>query len=85
MLPPTFGSEKYSQYEEVGIATGHFMARPDIAKYKYHIDLGGGGGTTWMGTLEKLAMPGLLFHHITPVLPQYRKQIIRLPLESLMR
>ena len=24
------------------------------------------GGTTWSGTLEKLAMPGLLFHHLTP-------------------
>ncbi|KAL7524633.1 hypothetical protein ACHAXR_000655 [Thalassiosira sp. AJA248-18] len=28
--------------------------------------LGGGGGTTWSGTIEKLAMPGLLFHHLTP-------------------
>ena len=31
-----------------------------------HIDLGGGGGTTWSGTLHKLAFPGLLLHHITP-------------------
>jgi hypothetical protein len=31
-----------------------------------HIDLGGGGGTTWSGTFHKLAMPGLLFHHVTP-------------------
>jgi len=46
MLPPTIGSKKHSQYEEAGIAAGHFMARPDIAKYNYHIDLGGGGGTT---------------------------------------
>lgn len=30
-----------------------------------HIDLGGGGGTTWSGTLHKLAFPGLLFHHVT--------------------
>lgn len=26
----------------------------------------GGGGTTWSGTQQKLAMPGLLFHHMTP-------------------
>lgn len=26
----------------------------------------GGGGTTWTGTMEKLAMPGLLMHHLTP-------------------
>ena len=24
------------------------------------------GGTTWSGTLEKLGLPGLLFHHVTP-------------------
>ena len=42
------------------------MSLTDLAKYKYHIDLGGGGGTTWSGTIEKLAMPGLLFHHLTP-------------------
>ena len=37
-----------------------------MATYKYQIDLGGASGTTWRGTLEKLAMPGLLFHHETP-------------------
>jgi hypothetical protein len=42
------------------------MSLPDLARYKYHIDLGGGGGTTWTGTIDKLAMPGLLFHHMTP-------------------
>jgi hypothetical protein len=65
------------------------MSQRELAKYKYHIDLGGGGGTTWTGTLQKvrshcsgiylldpnylthsrptfqLAMPGLLFHHVT--------------------
>jgi hypothetical protein len=34
--------------------------------YKYHIDVGGAGGTSWTGTINKLAMPGLLFHHETP-------------------
>ncbi|KAL7540704.1 hypothetical protein ACHAXR_010313 [Thalassiosira sp. AJA248-18] len=66
ILPLTMGSKRYKPYEDVGIATGNYMARPELAKYKYHIDLGGGGGTTWTGTTEKLAMPGLLFHHVTP-------------------
>ena len=37
-----------------------------LANYKYQVDFAGAGGTTWTGTLEKLAMPGLLFHHETP-------------------
>lgn len=63
---PTHGSSKYSAWESVGIAVGESMSLPDLARYKYHIDLGGGGGTTWTGTIDKLAMPGLLFHHMTP-------------------
>ena len=58
-----FASTRYEQDE---MARGDRMSRPELAKYKYHIDLGGGGGTTWTGTIEKLAMPGLLFHHVTP-------------------
>ena len=34
-------------YQETGIPTGNRMSLLDLAKYKYHIDLGGGGGTTW--------------------------------------
>jgi Glycosyl transferase family 90 len=34
--------------------------------YKYHIDVGGAGGTSWTGTINKMAMPGVLFHHETP-------------------
>ncbi|KAL9178380.1 hypothetical protein ACHAXT_000027 [Thalassiosira profunda] len=63
---PTVGSNKYSLWESVGIAVGKGMSPTELAKYKYHIDLGGGGGTTWSGTVEKLAMEGLLFHHVTP-------------------
>jgi Glycosyl transferase family 90 len=45
------------------------MSMEDMAhQYKYHIDLGGAGGTSWTGTLTKLAMPGLLFHHETPTM-----------------
>ena len=43
------------------------MSLPGLAQYKYHINPGGGGGSTWSGTIVKLAMPGLLFHHyLTP-------------------
>ncbi|KAI2499190.1 Glycosyl transferase family 90 [Fragilaria crotonensis] len=37
----------------------------EMSIYKYQIDLGGGGGTTWRGTLSKLGMPGVLLHHET--------------------
>ena len=35
------------------------------AGYRYQIDIGGGGGTSWTGTISKLLMHGLLFHHET--------------------
>ncbi|KAL3827149.1 hypothetical protein ACHAXA_006704 [Cyclostephanos tholiformis] len=61
------GSDIYKDWESIGFpATGEYMSLLDLARYKYHIDLGGGGGTTWTGTLQKLALPGLLFHHMTP-------------------
>jgi hypothetical protein len=62
----TVGSDRYAFWESVGIGVDNGLSRTELAKYKYHIDLGGGGGTTWSGTIEKLAMPGLLFHHVTP-------------------
>ncbi len=62
-VDPTF----YSELAKLGIeAVGNYMDATELAKYKYQIDLAGGGGTTWTGTMQKLAMPGLLFHHITP-------------------
>merc|ERR1719291_1425129 len=42
------------------------MSMGEHAIFKYHVDLGGGGGTTWTGTIQKLALPGVLFHHVTP-------------------
>jgi len=60
------GSKEYKDWEDIGIATGSYMSPLTLSKYKYQIDLGGGGGTTWTGTFQKLAMPGLLFHHLTP-------------------
>ncbi|KAL7431470.1 hypothetical protein ACHAXM_002669 [Skeletonema potamos] len=57
----------YKGWKQVNFpVAGEFLTLEELSKYKYHIDLGGGGGTTWSGTLQKLAMPGLLFHHLTP-------------------
>ena len=39
----------------------------DYAQYKYLLDLGGGGGTSWKTTFWALGMPGVLFHHKTPM------------------
>jgi hypothetical protein len=55
-LLATYGVQSFSES----------MSLETLAGYKYHIDLGGGGGTTWTGTIQKAAMPGLLFHHVTP-------------------
>ncbi|KAL7447989.1 hypothetical protein ACHAWC_000255, partial [Mediolabrus comicus] len=66
-MHPAIGSAEYAQFEQVGFpVAGEYMNGLELAKYKYHIDLGGGGGTTWTGTTHKLGMPGLLFHHVTP-------------------
>ena len=49
---------------ERGIRTmGEQINALNMSRYKYQIDLGGGGGTTWGGTISKLRMPGVLFHH----------------------
>mmetsp|Transcript_2194 Transcript_2194/g.3893 ORF Transcript_2194/g.3893 Transcript_2194/m.3893 type:complete len:633 (-) Transcript_2194:77-1975(-) len=64
---PTSEIEYYKQFEVYGIpAIGERMSLETLGRYRYHVDLGGGGGTTWSGTIEKLSMPGLLFHHVTP-------------------
>jgi len=65
---PTSEIPYYQEFEEHGIpASGEGMSLETLARYKYHIDTGGGGGTTWSGTLEKLGLPGLLMHHETPM------------------
>lgn len=50
----------------VEVRASEMMTPAEMSKYKYQIDLGGGGGTTWRGTLSKLGMPGVLLHHETP-------------------
>ncbi|KAL3794197.1 hypothetical protein HJC23_012904 [Cyclotella cryptica] len=63
--------------QSVGItAIGEYISVQEQSKYKYHIDLGGGGGTTWTGTIEKLAMPGVLFHHVTPTTDYFYNRLI---------
>ena len=63
----TVGTPPFNEWEDVGIsAAGERITLDQLAHYKYHIDIGGGGGTTWTGTVQKMAMPGLLFHHVTP-------------------
>jgi len=57
----------FARYESNGIhVQGETLTLEEVAEYRYHIDFGGGGGTTWAGTIQKLAMDGVLFHHITP-------------------
>ena len=73
----TSNGEYYRKFNEYGIpAVGEGMSLETLAKYKYHIDLGGGGGTTWSGTLEKLGLPGLLFHHVTPTKDYLHEKMI---------
>ena len=52
------------------------MSSEEMARYRYHIDLGGGGGTTWEGTMQKLAIPGLLLHHVTTATDWYDEHLV---------
>jgi hypothetical protein len=53
-----------------------YLSKVEISKYRYQLDLGGAGGTSWTGTLEKLMMPGVLFHHETPAKDWYYDRIV---------
>ncbi len=62
-------SKLYLQFRQAGIpVTREYMDNKDLAKFRYQIDLGGGNSA---GTLEKLAMPGALFHHTTATKEYY--------------
>ncbi len=68
----------YQEFEEHGIpASGEGMSLEALARYKYNIDTGGGGGTTWSGTLEKLGLPGVLFHHETPMKDYLHEKMVK--------
>ena len=47
--------------------TSNEMDACGYSQYKYLADFGGGGGTSWKSTLWFLGMPGVLFHHETPM------------------
>ena len=51
--------------------TSEHIEEDTFGKYRYQLDLGGGGGTTWSGVIPKLAMPGVLFHHVTSMKDSY--------------
>jgi hypothetical protein len=62
-------SQMYLQFRRAGIpVTREYMDSKDLAKFRYQIDLGGGNSA---GTLEKMAMPGALFHHVTSTKEYY--------------
>lgn len=53
------------------VDTNEHIEQDTLGKYRYQLDLGGGGGTTWTGTISKLAMPGVLLHHETSMKDSY--------------
>ncbi|KAL3787808.1 hypothetical protein HJC23_003557 [Cyclotella cryptica] len=70
--------DRYTPYEDYGlkVAARGFMTLSELSHYKYQFDIGGGGGTTFSGTIEKLAMPGVLFHHITSTKDYYHDDLV---------
>jgi hypothetical protein len=58
----------HTKLQDLGVeVVSQFAMTPnEMATFKYQIDLGGGSGTAWRGTISKLKFPGLLFHHETP-------------------
>ena len=60
---------------EMGFSAVEMMTLTTMGRYKYQLDLGGAGGTTWRGVLPKLAMPGVLFHHETPMRDSFYSKI----------
>ena len=78
-LHPDKWDAKFFNWQDSGDSKGGALglfdteARGDdtFGKYKYLLDLGGGGGTTGQGVLPRLSMPGVLFHHETKTLDSY--------------
>tara|TARA_Y100001954_G_scaffold82633_3_gene90824 strand:- start:2311 stop:3975 length:1665 start_codon:yes stop_codon:yes gene_type:complete len=62
--------------ESIGVDAKERATEELIAKYKYQIDIGGGGGTTWSGLIPKLSMPGVLLHHETSMKDSYFDQLV---------
>lgn len=70
--------DRYTPYEQYGmtVASPHFMSLAELSLYRYQFDIGGGGGTTFSGTIDKLAMPGVLFHHVTATKDYYHDNLV---------
>lgn len=71
-------SQRWESFVKNGaniVADGYIDAK-ELSSFKYHLDLGGGGGTTWSGTHTKLALPGALFHHETPTYDYFHEDLI---------
>lgn len=67
----------YKEFNDLGIPViGEQLSLLEIATYKYHIDLGGIAGTSPDGTIQKLAMPGVLFHHATAAKDWYHEHLV---------
>lgn len=50
----------HSDLSNLGVQVSGYKIDPyEMSNYKYQIDLGGGGGTTWEGTLTKMLMVSL--------------------------
>ena len=54
-----------TQAKALGVDAAVRVTEEQLGKYKYQIDIGGAGGTTYTGTISKLSMPGVLLHHET--------------------
>ena len=69
---------RYTPYEQYGlhVVTPDFMSFEELSRYRYQFDIGGGGGTTFGGTIDKLAMPGVLFHHVTSTKDYFHDDIV---------
>ena len=65
------GGDRVGNGKKVGVDAENRSKEDEIARYRYLLDLGGAGGTTFTGTISKLAMPGVLLHHVTPTVDSY--------------
>lgn len=71
-------SQRWNGFVKNGanIVADSYLDAKRLSSFRYHIDFGGGGGTTWRGTHTKLALPGVLFHHETPTYDYYHEDLI---------
>lgn len=74
---PGLSKETLDHFTKIGVhIKSAGMSLEQMSRYRYQIDFGGGGGTTWSGTLSKLSMPGVLLHHETPTMDWFHKEMV---------